>query len=213
MKTPDIQQIRDWFDVLFVSSADTLKDTERELFAALGIDWFADIYMRSKKYGFAASQKVLADLVKVSFVVYQNLDKLPIQRKVILPEKEGAYKFIVTSFPEPKMAELLQEKYDDKVMQDTNTIALVSTWDDMHAKIAAKCGVSKMEGLSLAGGAWLRIDRQAKQINVYADSGSYGSCSNQLVERLLEDYKKEWYEITIDMTQQREFFTDEHHEN
>lgn len=147
--------------------------------------------MRSKKYGFAASQKVLADLVKVSFVVYQNLERLPIQRKVILPEKDGDYKFIITSFPDPSMADLIGEKPDPAIISATNVIALVSTGDDAHAKIADKCGVSRMSGLHLAGGAWININRQEKKFAVHADSGSYGSCSNQLVERLLEDYKKE----------------------
>jgi hypothetical protein len=53
----------------------------------LGISGFAEIYLESKKYGFAVSQKILADLVKLSFVVYSNLEKLPIQRKVIIPNE------------------------------------------------------------------------------------------------------------------------------
>jgi len=56
--------------------------------------------MASKKFGFADSQKALADLVKVSFVVYTNLDNLPVQKKVILPEHDGSYKFVVVSLPE-----------------------------------------------------------------------------------------------------------------
>jgi len=65
--------------------------------------------------------------------VYSNLEKLPIQRKVILPEKNGSYKFIVTSLPHTM---LRVSSVADFAQQDTNVLFLVSTGDDMHAKIA-----------------------------------------------------------------------------
>jgi hypothetical protein len=63
------------------------------------------------------------------------LDKLPLQKKVILPQENGSYKFIVTSLPHS----LLRGGSDANFGQeDTNVIFLVSTGDDMHAKIANK---------------------------------------------------------------------------
>jgi len=83
----------------------------------------------------STSQKILADLVKLSFLVYSNLDKLPIQKKVILPQKNGSYKFIVTSLPHTL---LRVPSVDAFAQEDTNILFLVSTGDDMHAKIAEK---------------------------------------------------------------------------
>lgn len=139
--TPNIQNIRDGFDELFKSSSIILSDTSKQLFDAIGIGDFAKIYMQSKKHGFAASQKVLTDLVKLSFVIYQNTSTLPIQKKVILPAQDGNYKFIITSLPYA-----LFRSGEDKNITDaignTHTIALVCTGDDMHAKIAQKCGLT-----------------------------------------------------------------------
>jgi hypothetical protein len=85
---------------------------------------------------------------------------------------------------------------------------LVSTGDDMHAKIANKIGLKWISWeVNILWWAWIDIDHEQKTLNIRDDSGSYGSCSNQFVERMLEDYKNQWYTITINMTHQREFFT------
>ncbi|MFZ2151169.1 MAG: hypothetical protein WAZ12_05060 [Candidatus Absconditicoccaceae bacterium] len=209
MEDPIIQEIRDGFDELFLGSESQLTPTTKELFQILGIDGFAEIYLQSKKYGFAISQKILQDLVKLSFVVYSNLDKLPIETKVILPQENGSHKFIVTSLPENFMRGNGDSRFEK---EDTNVLFLVSTGDDMHAKIAEKLGLkSKLLGeFNILGGAWIDIDHQNKSLNIRDDSGSYGSCSNQFVEWMLQDYKDQGYTITINMKDQREFFTQEY---
>lgn len=207
---PILQKIRDWFDELFLWSKERLKPTTKELFQMLGIDWFAEIYLQSRKYGFASSQKILADLVKLSFVVYTNLEKLPVQKKVILPKENWSYKFIVTN--------LLDKYFSDKVdmgligeNDDTNTILLVSTTDAMHADIAKRLWLKwrLLWECNILWWAWIDIDHDQKILNIRDDSGSYGSCSNQFVEWMLQSYKDQWYIVTINMTNQREFFTPE----
>jgi len=202
---PIIQKIRDGMDELFLWSEDKLKPNTKELFTTLGIDGFAEIYLQSKKYWFAVSNKILQDLVKLSFVVYSNIDKLPLQKKVILPEKSGSYKFIVTSLPHPFMREAANPDFKN---EDTNVIFLVSTWDNKHAKIAEKMWLKWKRSWEINILWWARVDvdHEKKMLNIHDDSGSYWSCSNQFVERMLQDYEKQWYTITIDMTHQIEFF-------
>lgn len=209
MEDPIIQEIRDWFDELFLWSESQLTPTTKELFQILWIDWFAEIYLQSKKYWFAISQKILQDLVKLSFVVYSNLDKLPIETKVILPQENWSHKFIVTSLPENFMRGNWDSRFEK---EDTNVLFLVSTWDDMHAKIAEKLGLKSklLWEFNILWWAWIDIDHQNKSLNIRDDSGSYWSCSNQFVEWMLQDYKDQWYTITINMKDQREFFTQEY---
>ncbi len=205
MEDPIVQEIRDWFDELFLWSKNEISEKSKQLFTILGIEWFAEIHARNRKNGFVTSQIILQDLVKLSFVVYSNLDKLPLQKKVILPQENGSYKFIVTSLPHS----LLRGGSDANFGQeDTNVIFLVSTGDDMHAKIANKIWLKWISWeVNILWWAWVDIDHEQKKLNIRDDSGSYGSCSNQFVERMLEDYKNQWYTITINMTHQREFFT------
>lgn len=208
MEDPIIQEIRDWFDELFLWSSNEITDKSRQLFATLWIEWFADIVARTKKYWFNASQKVLADLVKVSFVVYSNLDNLPIDRKVILPEENWSYKFIVTTLQHEMLRWAVDPNFQDI---DTNTLILVSTGDLAHAEIAAKLWLKWKYSweFNILWWAWIDIDHDKKILNIRADSGSYGSCSNQIVEWMLEEYKEKWYQITTNMTNQREFFNKE----
>ncbi len=201
---PIIQKIRDGMDELFLWSEDKLKPNTKDLFVNLWIDWFAEIYLKSKKYGFAVSNKILQDLVKLSFVVYGNLDKLPLQKKVILPEKSWSYKFIVTSLPHPFMREASQPEFQK---EDTNVLFMISTWDSMHAKIAEKLWLQwNVANVNILWWARVDVDHDKKTLNIRDDSWSYWSCSNQFVERMLEDYAKQWYAITIDMKHQIEFF-------
>ena len=115
---PIIQEIRDGFDELFLWTQNEISEKSKQLFTALWIEWFADICARSKKHGYNASVQVLQDLIKLSFLVYSNLDKLPIQKKVILPQENGSYKFIVTSLPHTI---LRGSAIADFAQQDTNT--------------------------------------------------------------------------------------------
>jgi len=201
---PIIQEIRDWFDELFLWTQNEISEKSKQLFTALWIEWFAEICARSKKHGFNASQRVLQDLVKLSFVVYSNLEKLPIQRKVILPEKNGSYKFIVTSLPHTM---LRVSSVADFAQQDTNVLFLVSTGDDMHAKIAESIWLKWISWeINILWWARIDIDHDQKTLNIRDDSGSYWSCSNQFVEWMLQEYKEKWYTITINMKNQREFF-------
>lgn len=205
MEESKIQEIRDGFDELFLWSEKEVSEKSKQLFTTLGIEWFADIIARSKKYGYNVSQKILQDLVKVSFVVYSNLDKLPIQRKVILPEKGWSYKFIVASLQH----ELMRWSTSDNFKcEDTNTLFLASTGDSMHADIAMKMWLSKdnSSDVNVLWWAWIDIDYDKKVLNIHDESWAYGSCSNQLVQWMLEDYQKKWYTVTIGMKQQREFF-------
>lgn len=205
MENPIIQEIRDWFDELFLWSSNEITEKSKELFKNLGIEWFADIVARTKKYGFNASQKVLADLVKVSFVVYSNLDKLPIEKKVVLPEENWSYKFIVTTLQHEMLRWTVDSQFGDI---DTNTLLLVSTGDWAHAEIAARVWLKWKYSweFNILWWAWIDIDHDKKTLNIRADSGSYDSCSNQIVERMLEEYQDKWYTITIGMSHQREFF-------
>lgn len=207
MEESKIQEIRDWFDELFLWSSNEITDKSKELFKTLGIEWFADIVARTKKYWFNASKKVLADLVKLSFVVYSNLDSLPIDRKVILPEENWSYKFIVTTLQHEMLRWTVDSQFGDI---DTNTLLLVSTGDWAHAEIAARLWLKWKYSweFNILWWAWIDIDHDKKILNIRADSGSYDSCSNQIVERMLEEYKNKWYNITIGMFHQREFFED-----
>lgn len=207
MEESKIQEIRDWFDELFLWSSNEITDKSKELFKTLGIEWFADIVARTKKYWFNASKKVLADLVKLSFVVYSNLDSLPIDRKVILPEENWSYKFIVTTLQHEMLRWMVDSQFEGI---GTNTLLLVSTGDWAHAEIAAKLWLKWKYSweFNILGWAWIDIDHDEKILNIRADSGSYDSCSNQIVERMLEEYKNKWYNITIGMFHQREFFED-----
>ncbi len=203
---PIIQEIRDWFDELFLWTQNQISEKSKQLFTALWIEWFAEIFMRSKKYWLSTSQKILADLVKLSFLVYSNLDKLPIQKKVILPQKNGSYKFIVTSLPHTL---LRVPSVDAFAQEDTNILFLVSTGDDMHAKIAEKIWLKWISWeINILWWAWVDIDHDQKTLNIKNDSGSYWSCSNQFVEWMLQEYKEKWYTITINMKNQREFFNE-----
>jgi len=207
----DIDSLRNGFDTLFLGKEITEK--EQELFDALGIGDFATIYMSSKKHGFAVSQKVLMDIVKLSFVIYGNMDNLPLQKKVLLPDQDGKYKFIIAN--DNSLHKWIQklmntEEPEVDILEETNTIAFVSTGDDAHATIASKCGIwGDLMQSYVFGGARIDINRQDKTIEVSADSGSYGSCSNEIVKWMLDDYKKDWYKIVIDMDHQREFFKEE----
>lgn len=205
MEESKIQEIRDWFDELFLWTSNEITDKSKELFKILGIEWFADIVARTKKYWFNTSRKVLADLVKVSFVVYSNLDNLPIDRKVILPEENWSYKFIVTTLQHEMLRWTVDSQFGDI---DTNTLLLVSTWDWAHAEIAARLWLKWKYSweFNILWWAWIDIDHDKKILNIRADSGSYDSCSNQIVERMLEEYKNKWYTIMIGMSHQREFF-------
>ena len=201
---PILQEIRDWFDELFLWTQNEISDKSKQLFSTLWIEWFAEILARSKKYWFTTSQKILADLVKLSFVVYSNLDKLPIQRKVILPEENWSHKFIVTSLPHTI---LRGPSADDFTQTDTNVLFLASTGDDMHAKIAKKIWLKWISlEINILWWAWIDIDHDQKTLNIRDDSGSYWSCSNQFVEWMLQEYTEKWYSITINMKNQREFF-------
>lgn len=204
MEESKIQKIRDWFDELFLWTANEITEKSKELFISLWIEWFADIVARTKKYWFNVSQKILADLVKLSFLVYTNLDNLPLQRKVILPEKNWAYKFIVTSLPHV----FLRWPSDSEIAQEnTNVLFLVSTGDDMHANIAKKIWLKWISGeINILWWAWIDIDHDNKTLNIRNDSGSYGSCSDQVVEWMLEEYKNQWYIITTNMSYQNNFF-------
>lgn len=206
MEKPIAQKIRDWFDELFLWSESVLKPATQELFDTLGITWFAEIYLQSKKYGFAVSQKILADLVKLSFVVYSNVDKFPIEKKVVLPQKNWSYKFVVTSLPHS----LLRGSSDpDFAKEDTNVLFLAATGDTMHANIAAKMWLQWIAWqVNILWWAHIDIDHDAKTLIIHDDSGSYGSCSNQFVEWILEEYNNQWYTVTIAMTHQKEFFSD-----
>ncbi len=205
MEDPIVQKIRDGFDELFLWSETTLKPATKELFQILGIEGFAEIYLNSKKYGFAASQKILQDLVKLSFAVYTNLDKLPLRRKVILPEKNWSYKFIVASLPWLIPSATASEFEEE----GTNTLFLLSTWDGAHAAIAKKMWLSWTSwDITVLWWAWIDIDHDNKTLDIHDDSGAYQSCSNQFVERMLEEYQAKGYTITIDMKAQKEFFKD-----
>jgi hypothetical protein len=206
MNHPKIQEISDWFDELLLWSKNEISEKSQQIFKALGIEWFAKIFVRSKKYWLSASQKILQDLVKVSFLVYANTDKLPIQRRVILPSISWSYKFIVASLPYHFVRWKSDTIFEN---EDTNVLFLISTWDDMHAKIAEKMWLKSQYywEISILWWAWIDIDHENKIFNIRGDSGSYGSCSNQIVERMLEEYKNKSYYITIDMKDQREFLT------
>ncbi len=208
-ENPIIQKIRDGMDELFLWSENKLKPATKELFTNLGIEGFAEIYLSSKKYWFAVSNKILADLVKLSFAVYSNVDILPLKRKTILPAKNGSYKFIISSLPHP----LLRWKTNPGLVEaedDTNTLLMVSTDDPMHADIASKLWLDgDIWQVNIFWWARVDVDHENKTLNIRDDSGSYWSCSNQMVEWMLEDYRKKWYTITINMTQQNEFFTQE----
>lgn len=207
MEDPIIQEIRDWFDELFLWTKNEITEKSKELFKNLGIEWFAEIVVRNKKYWFNTSQKILADLVKLSFVVYSNLDKLPIQTKVILPKENWSYKFIITSLPH---VFLRWSSYSEFSQEDTNVLFLVSTWDDMHAQIAEKLWLKWISWeFNILGWAWIDIDHDKKTLNIRDDSGSYWSCSNQFIERMLQEYKNQWYSVTINMKDQQEFFKEE----
>lgn len=205
MEESKIQEIRDWFDELFLWSSNEVTDKSKELFTTLWIEWFAEIIARTKKYWFNASRKALADLVKVSFVVYSNLDKLPIEKKVVLPEENWSYKFIVTTLQHEMLRWTVDSQFGDI---DTNTLLLVSTGDWAHAEIAARVWLKWKYSweFNILWWAWIDIDHDKKTLNIRADSGSYDSCSNQIVERMLEEYQDKWYTITIGMSHQREFF-------
>lgn len=209
MEDPIIQEIRDWFDELFLWTKNEISDKSKQLFTALWIQWFAEICARSKKYWFNTSQKILQDLVKLSFVVYTNIEKLPIQKKVILPQQNWSHKFIVTSLPENFMRGNWDSRFEK---EDTNVLFLVSTWDDMHAKIAERLGLKSklLWEVNILWWARIDIDHNQKILNIRDDSGSYWSCSNQFVERMLQEYKDQWYTVTINMKDQREFFTQEY---
>ena len=204
MEEPIIQEIRDGFDELFLWTQNEISEKSKQLFTALWIEWFADICARSKKHGYNASVQVLQDLIKLSFLVYSNLDKLPIQKKVILPQENWSYKFIVTSLPHTI---LRGSSVADFAQQDTNTIFLVSTGDGMHAKIAEKLWLKWISWeINILWWARIDIDHNQKTLNIRDDSGSYWSCSNQFVEWMLQEYQEKWYTITINMKNQREFF-------
>lgn len=206
MEEPEIQKIRDGFDELFLAPESELSTASKELFAWLWIEGLAEIFARSKKYGFHTSQKILQDLVKVSFVVYSNLDKLPLQKKVILPQTNWSYKFIVASLPHP----LMRWKSEHELAQeDTNVIFMISTEDPMHAGIAERVGLKWVAGdFSILWWAWIDIDHEKKTLNIRDNSGSYGSCSNQFVQWMLHEHEEQGYTITINMKEQREFFKD-----
>lgn len=213
MEEPIIQDIRDWFDELFLWTENEITEKSNQLFITLWIEWFAEIVARNKKYGFNATQKILADLVKLSFVVYTNVDNLPLQRKVILPEKNWSYKFIVTSLPHALMR--WTSDVDDFQQADTNVLFLVATWDQMHADIANKIGLQSkyVWEINILWWARIDIDHDTKSLNIREDSGSYGSCSNQMVEWILEEMKDQWYSIAINMKNQQEFFNEKEYDN
>lgn len=205
MEESKIQEIRGWFDELFLWSSNEITEKSNELFKNLGIEWFTDIVARTKKYWFNASQKVLQDLVKISFVIYSNLDNLPIQKKVILPEENWSYKFIVTTLQHEMLRWMVDLQFEGI---DTNTLLLVSTGDWVHAEAASKLWLKWKYSweFNILWWAWIDINHDQKILNIHADSGSYGSCSNQIVEWMLEEYKEKWYQITTNMSHQREFF-------
>lgn len=82
MQEANIQEIRDWFDELFLERNTTLKLETKALFETLGIVGFAESLVSGRDYGFISSQNILSDLTKLSFAVYQNLDMLPLSRKL-----------------------------------------------------------------------------------------------------------------------------------
>jgi hypothetical protein len=126
---------------------------------------------------------------------------------VIIPNENWSYKFIVTSLQHPFLSEWA---HPDFKQEDTNTLFLVSTRDDMHAKIAEKLWLKGKFSWEVNILWWARIDinHDKKTLNIRDDSGSYGSCSNQFVERMLQEYKEQWFTTTINMTKQGEFLSE-----
>lgn len=205
MESSKLQDIRDWFDELFLWVDTEISDKSQQLFETLWISGLANIILKSKTHWFHASQKVLADLVKISWMVYQNIDNLPLHKKVILPQQSWSYKFIVTSLPHPLLRGSCDPVYADI---DTSTILLISTWDDMHAKIAAKIWLPWIVwDLTVLWWARIDIDYTNKTLHIHHTSGKYWSCCNQTIEWLLEEYAQQWYTITIWMDEQHDFFS------
>jgi len=121
----------------------------------MGIGDFVKIYLRSKENGFAHSRKILKDLSQLSFQVYQNLDNLPLQKRVILPEQDGNYKFLIANKSRLremfKVTKFLAEQHDtsdinyvkeieeiEKNLRETNIITFMCTGDTMHKYMAKK---------------------------------------------------------------------------
>lgn len=207
MEPPIVQEIRDGFDELFLWTKNEVSEKSKALFTALWIEWFAEICVRSKKYGYNASTKILQDLVKLSFVVYSNLDALPLQKKIILPEESWSYKFIVTSLPHSFLRDTTDSEFKEEA---SNVLFLVSTKDANHADIAKKMWLRGKYAWEWNILWWARIDidHEKKTLNIHDDSGSYESCSNQFVQWMLEEHEKQWYTILINMKGQKEFFSD-----
>lgn len=207
MEDSNTQDISNRFDELFLWNSNEITEQSKQLFTALGIEWFAEIVARTKKYWFNASHKILTDLVRLSFLVYVNWEKLPLQKKIILPKKSWSYKFIVMSLPDPSLRWPNDPSFSN---EDTNVIFLFSTGDSMHADIAAKAWLDWKPSWTsyILWWAWIDINHEDKRFHIRDTSGAYWSCSNQIVEWLLEEYKQQWYEITLSMSEQQEFFPD-----
>jgi len=48
--------------------------------------------------------------------------------------------------------------------------------------------VEESQGVSIFGGAWIEIKRGEKKLRIHDESRDYGSCSNELIEWILQDY-------------------------
>lgn len=103
-----------------------------------------------------------------------------------MPKANGSYKFVITRLPEERFLE--ENGRSLKPDFATNDIIFIATEDNRHATIVSKLGLNESFGdLYTFGGAHISVDHDAKILEVFADSDSYGSCSNELVLRMLEE--------------------------
>lgn len=125
---PDIQDIRNMFDHLFLGQAKdaTAKDIAATL-QATGLESLADIIERNKQSKFFATGRPILDLVDVSMFLYSTADTLPVIKKVELPTENGDYKFIIAGV-NTKLEGADQEK---------PYLIMLATKDKMHVDISA----------------------------------------------------------------------------
>lgn len=210
-----VEQYREAFDYAFLWHCKLDKEKVMEMFKSAGIDWFiTKLLDRRVHWNFAHSYKSLQDLTKLSFSVYGNLDTLPLVRKISLPEKTGRYKFVVTW---TSLFRFLKEGEVD----DGNVIYLASGERDLssgeseyHGDILKWMGYESGKSIlettinktDIFGGWRLDINHEGKTLKIFRWSGWFDSCSNEMVERMLEDLEKQWYKIIVNLDNQKEFF-------
>ncbi len=209
--TPTLDNIRDMFDHLFIGSWAASADIALTL-QTTGLEWLARLIEQNKRNGLFTTQRSLQDLVELSFFMYMSLKQapFPIAKNVVLPTENGSYKFIVAGvLPFPglwKQPHLLFKATHDgmhKAIEDG--IRKELSLQNESQQLSRENEIRKQHELHTIWWGRIDINHDTKTLTTRNSSGHFGSLSNELVTWFLQDKKKEWYEISVDMDSQRPF--------